>query len=101
MIRSDVAPCRRRSAIGGNPENIYSLQAFRIVTQRGLGALSLATVVDTGFRLSHLFAPSPRNSFPQGGPRLLKILRRSLPNWGWGYGPPGEGPFPTIVLLHG
>ena len=31
----------------------------------------------------------------------LKILRRSLPNWGWGYGPPGEGPFPAIMLLHG
>lgn len=31
----------------------------------------------------------------------LKILRRSLPNLGWGYGPPGEGPFPAIMLLHG
>ena len=31
----------------------------------------------------------------------LKIIRRSLPNWGWGYGPPGDGPFPAIMLLHG
>jgi len=35
MIRSDVAPCRRRSVIGGNPENICSLQAFRILTRSG------------------------------------------------------------------
>jgi dipeptidyl aminopeptidase/acylaminoacyl peptidase len=32
---------------------------------------------------------------------LLKIIRRSLPNWGWGYSPPGDGPFPAILLLHG
>src|SRR6516164_548814 len=31
----------------------------------------------------------------------LKIIRRSLPNWGWGYGSPGDGPFPAIMLLHG
>lgn len=31
----------------------------------------------------------------------LKIFRRSLPDWGWTYGPPGDGPFPTILLLHG
>jgi dipeptidyl aminopeptidase/acylaminoacyl peptidase len=31
----------------------------------------------------------------------LKIIRRSLPNCGWGYGPPGDGPFPSILLLHG
>jgi acetyl esterase/lipase len=31
----------------------------------------------------------------------LKIIRRSLPNWGWGYGPSGDGPFPAILLLHG
>jgi hypothetical protein len=31
----------------------------------------------------------------------LKIIRRSLPNWGWGYGPPGDGPFPAIMLSHG
>jgi dipeptidyl aminopeptidase/acylaminoacyl peptidase len=31
----------------------------------------------------------------------LKIIRRSLPNCGWGYGPPGDGPFPAILLLHG
>jgi len=31
----------------------------------------------------------------------LKIISRSLPKIGRGYGPPGEGPFPTILLLHG
>lgn len=31
----------------------------------------------------------------------LKIIRRTLPNCGWGYGPPGDGPFPAILLLHG
>ena len=31
----------------------------------------------------------------------LKIIRRSLPNWGWGYSPSGDGPFPAILLLHG
>ena len=31
----------------------------------------------------------------------LKIIRRSLPDWGWGYSPPGDGPFPAILLLHG
>jgi hypothetical protein len=31
----------------------------------------------------------------------LKIIRRPLPNWGWGYSPPGDGPFPAILLLHG
>ena len=35
-IRSDAAPCRRRSAIGGNPENICSLRAFRILTRNRL-----------------------------------------------------------------
>jgi dipeptidyl aminopeptidase/acylaminoacyl peptidase len=32
---------------------------------------------------------------------LLKIIRRSVPDLGWGYGPPGDGPFPAILLLHG
>lgn len=31
----------------------------------------------------------------------LKIVRRSLPDCGWGYSPPGDGPFPAILLLHG
>lgn len=31
----------------------------------------------------------------------LKIIRRSLPNGGWGYSPPGDGPFPAVLLLHG
>lgn len=31
----------------------------------------------------------------------LKIVRRALQNWGWSYGPPGDGPFPAILLLHG
>jgi len=31
----------------------------------------------------------------------LKIIRRLLPDWGTTYGPPGDGPFPAIVILHG
>jgi len=31
----------------------------------------------------------------------LKIIRRALPDLGWGYSPPGDGPFPAILLLHG
>lgn len=31
----------------------------------------------------------------------LKIVRRLLPDFGTTYGPPGDGPFPTILLLHG
>jgi dipeptidyl aminopeptidase/acylaminoacyl peptidase len=31
----------------------------------------------------------------------LKIVSRSLPKIGRGYGPPGDGPFPAILLLHG
>ncbi len=31
----------------------------------------------------------------------LKIIRRLLPGFGTTYGPPGPGPFPTIMLLHG
>jgi dipeptidyl aminopeptidase/acylaminoacyl peptidase len=31
----------------------------------------------------------------------LKIIRRLLPDWGTTYGPPGEGPFPTVMILHG
>lgn len=31
----------------------------------------------------------------------LKIIRRLLPDWGTTYGPPGNGPFPAIMLLHG
>jgi dipeptidyl aminopeptidase/acylaminoacyl peptidase len=30
-----------------------------------------------------------------------KIIRRALPDLGWGYSPPGDGPFPAILLLHG
>lgn len=29
------------------------------------------------------------------------IIRRNLPDWGTLYGPPGEGSFPCIMLLHG
>jgi pimeloyl-ACP methyl ester carboxylesterase len=31
----------------------------------------------------------------------LKIVRRLIPDWGTTYGPSGEGPFPTIMILHG
>ena len=31
----------------------------------------------------------------------LKIVRRLIPGWGTTYGPPGEGPFPAIMILHG
>src|SRR5437762_13745230 len=31
----------------------------------------------------------------------LTILRRSFSSCGSGYGPPGDGPFPAILLLHG
>ncbi|PRD41662.1 thioesterase [Phyllobacterium phragmitis] len=31
----------------------------------------------------------------------LKILRRLIPDWGTTYGPPGEGPFPAIMIFHG
>ena len=31
----------------------------------------------------------------------LSIVRRLLPKWGTTYGPPGEGPYPSVVLLHG
>jgi dipeptidyl aminopeptidase/acylaminoacyl peptidase len=31
----------------------------------------------------------------------LKIVSRSLPNVGRGYSPPGDGPFPAVLLLHG
>lgn len=31
----------------------------------------------------------------------LRIVRRLLPDWGTTYGPPGDGPFPAIMLLHG
>lgn len=34
-------------------------------------------------------------------PVPLKIVRRLLPDWGTTYGPPGEGPFPAVLLLHG
>lgn len=32
---------------------------------------------------------------------MLNIVRRLLPEWGTTYGPPGEGPFPAILILHG
>lgn len=32
---------------------------------------------------------------------MLKIVRRLLPEWGTTYGPPGDGPFPAVVVLHG
>ena len=31
----------------------------------------------------------------------LKIALRLIPDWGTTYGPPGEGPFPAIMILHG
>jgi dipeptidyl aminopeptidase/acylaminoacyl peptidase len=31
----------------------------------------------------------------------LKIVRRLIPEWGTTYGPPGDGPFPAIMVLHG
>jgi dipeptidyl aminopeptidase/acylaminoacyl peptidase len=43
----------------------------------------------------------PRRVLTLGVFMSLKIIRRSLPNWGWGHSPPGDGPFPAILLLHG
>lgn len=31
----------------------------------------------------------------------LNIVRRLMPDWGTTYGPPGDGPFPSIMILHG
>lgn len=31
----------------------------------------------------------------------LRIVRRPIPDWGTTYGPPGDGPFPAIMVLHG
>ncbi|MFD2264115.1 hypothetical protein ACFSM5_14535 [Lacibacterium aquatile] len=31
----------------------------------------------------------------------LQIVRRLLPDWGTTYGPPGEGPFPAVMIFHG
>lgn len=31
----------------------------------------------------------------------LKIVRRLMPDWGTTYGPPGDGPFPAVMVLHG
>jgi pimeloyl-ACP methyl ester carboxylesterase len=31
----------------------------------------------------------------------LQIVRRLLPDWGTTYGPPGDGPFPAVMVLHG
>lgn len=31
----------------------------------------------------------------------LKIVRRLIPNWGTTYGPPGDGPFPAVMIFHG
>ena len=31
----------------------------------------------------------------------LSVIRRLLPDWGTTYGPPGIGPFPCVMLLHG
>ena len=31
----------------------------------------------------------------------LNIIRRLLPDFGTTYGPPGDGPFPTVLVLHG
>lgn len=32
---------------------------------------------------------------------VLSIVRRLLPGWGTTYGPPGDGPFPAVMVLHG
>jgi dienelactone hydrolase len=32
---------------------------------------------------------------------MLSIVRRLLPDFGATYGPPGDGPFPAIMVLHG
>ena len=32
---------------------------------------------------------------------MLKIVRRLIPEWGTTYGPPGDGPFPGIMIFHG
>lgn len=31
----------------------------------------------------------------------LRVVRRVLPDFGITYGPPGDGPFPAVLLLHG
>ncbi|WP_024588865.1 prolyl oligopeptidase family serine peptidase [Aliihoeflea sp. 2WW] len=31
----------------------------------------------------------------------LGIVRRLIPEWGTTYGPPGDGPFPSVLVLHG
>ena len=31
----------------------------------------------------------------------LKIIMRPLAGWGVTYGPPGDGPFPAVMILHG
>lgn len=31
----------------------------------------------------------------------LEIINRPLSGWGTTYGPPGDGPFPTVMVLHG
>ncbi|GGB55616.1 hypothetical protein GCM10011505_40770 [Tistrella bauzanensis] len=31
----------------------------------------------------------------------LKIVRRLIPDWGTTYGPPGDGPFPAVMVFHG
>lgn len=31
----------------------------------------------------------------------LRVWRRLIPEWGTTYGPPGDGPFPAIMVLHG
>jgi acetyl esterase/lipase len=32
---------------------------------------------------------------------MLQIVRRLIPDWGTTYGPPGDGPFPAIMIFHG
>lgn len=31
----------------------------------------------------------------------LNIVRRLIPDWDTTYGPPGDGPFPAVMILHG
>ncbi len=31
----------------------------------------------------------------------LSVVSRVLPGWGITYGPPGDGPFPAVMVLHG
>ena len=45
---------------------------------------------------------SPRRGpMPWDLPMTLTIINRSIPGWGMTCGPPGDGPFPGVTVLHG